>query len=163
MVHEIYHTMFERNKIKFYWFIHVATEAHGEILNIIASLDSDVQEYNNPVIELSSMLFLNLFQLFYNERCSHEECLFKICTHWKGWLLEFYFIFCLCSPIFLNNTFMMWSVWSILIPYLPLIMLMLRSFIFGSLLCQIIVLVFQKNKFCVAKSMAFISTTRNDL
>ena len=51
MVHEIYHAMFERNKIKFYWFIHVATEAHGEILNIIASLDSDVQEYNNPVIE----------------------------------------------------------------------------------------------------------------
>ena len=47
------------------------------------------------------------FQLLSYERCSHEEFLFKRYIHWKLWFLGFNFIFCLCSPIFLNSIFMM--------------------------------------------------------
>ena len=50
MVHEILHAKFHRKEGRFCWCIHVATEAHGEILKIIASLDSDVHDYTNPVI-----------------------------------------------------------------------------------------------------------------
>ena len=50
MVNEILHTIFERKESRFYWCIHVETEAHFEILNFIASLDSDVHESTNPVI-----------------------------------------------------------------------------------------------------------------
>ena len=78
------------------WGIHVATEATGEILKIIKSLNCDVHEYTNTEVEWSTMWFINLFQLFSNERCIHEECIFKWCIHWKGLLIEFYFIFCLC-------------------------------------------------------------------
>ena len=49
--------------------------------------------------------YFSIFQLFYNKRCSHEECIFKGCIHWKCLLLEFYPIFCLCSLILLNNIF----------------------------------------------------------
>ena len=42
IVHEILYAMFDRKKIRFYWYILVATKAHGKILKIIASLDSDV-------------------------------------------------------------------------------------------------------------------------
>ena len=42
MVHEVFRTMFESKKISFYWYIRISTEAHGEILKIIESLDSDV-------------------------------------------------------------------------------------------------------------------------
>ena len=55
MVNEISHAMFENKEIRFCWCIHVATEDHGERLNIIASLDSDVHEFINPLIEVSSM------------------------------------------------------------------------------------------------------------
>ena len=97
-------------------------------MKIIPSLDSDLHEYTNPVIEGSFMWFLILYQLLYNERCRHEECLFKLCVYWKGLLLKFYFISCLCYPIFLNNDFMVWYVWSILNPYFLWIMLILRGF-----------------------------------
>ena len=50
MLNEIFHTMFESKESSFCWGIHVATEAHGEILNIIASLDSGVHDSTNPVI-----------------------------------------------------------------------------------------------------------------
>ena len=105
MLHQILHVMFESNKSKFRWCIHVATEVHGEILKITASLNSDVHEYTNPIIDLSSMLFINAFQLFSNEICSHEECLFKRFIHWKGWFLEFCFVLCNFSPILLNDIF----------------------------------------------------------
>ena len=72
------------------------------------------------------------FQFFSNERFSHEDCIFKLCVHWKGWFLRFYFVFFLYSPILLNNVFMVWSVCSELIPYLPWIVLMLRRFSFGN-------------------------------
>ena len=105
MVHEILHGMFEIKEGILFWGIHVSTKEYGEISNIIAILDSDVHEYTNPVIEWSSMWFLYLFQIFFNNICIHEECIFKWCIHWKRRLLEFYFIFFLCSPIFLNNIF----------------------------------------------------------
>ena len=107
MLYEIFHAMFESKKYRFYWCIHVSTEAHGDILNIIVSLDSAVHESTKPVVEWSSMWFLNFFQLLSYERCSHEEFLFKRYIHWKLWFLGFNFIFCLCSPIFLNSIFMM--------------------------------------------------------
>ena len=50
MMHEVFHDIFERNKNRFCWCIHISTEAHCEILKIIASLDSGVHEYTNPVI-----------------------------------------------------------------------------------------------------------------
>ena len=42
MVYEILHVMFEIKERRFCWCINVATDVHGEILKIIASLDSDV-------------------------------------------------------------------------------------------------------------------------
>ena len=105
MVHEIIHAMFERNKSRFCWCNYVSTEPHCDILKVISNLNSDAHESTNPVIYWSSMWFLNLLHLLSNERCSHEECIFKGWLHWKWWLLKFYFIFFLCSPIFLNNCF----------------------------------------------------------
>ena len=55
MVHAIFHAMYKIKEIGFYWGIHVATEAHGKVLIIVASLDSDVHAATNPVIEGSSM------------------------------------------------------------------------------------------------------------
>ena len=55
MVHEIFHAMYKIKEIGFCWGIHAATEAHGKVLNIVASLDSDVHEATNPVIEGSYM------------------------------------------------------------------------------------------------------------
>ena len=48
------------------------------------------------------MWFLNLLQFWSNERCSHEDCLFKGGNCWEWILLKFNFISCFCSPIFLN-------------------------------------------------------------
>ena len=59
IVYEILIAMFQIKEIRFCWCIHVATEVHGEILNIIASLDGAVHEYTNPVIDLSSMWSIN--------------------------------------------------------------------------------------------------------
>ena len=55
MVHEIFHVMSESKESGFCWGIHVATEAHCKVLNTIVSLDSDVHEATNPVIEGSYM------------------------------------------------------------------------------------------------------------
>ena len=63
MVHQIFHAMFESKEIRFYWCIHVATDAHGEILKITASLDSDANESTNPVIEWFSIFFINFTAL----------------------------------------------------------------------------------------------------
>ena len=51
MVHEIFHAMSNSKEIWFCWGIYVATDVHGKVLNIVASLDSDVHEATNPVIE----------------------------------------------------------------------------------------------------------------
>ena len=51
MVHEIFHAMFESKKICLCWCVHVFTEAHGDILKIIACLDGDVHESTNLVME----------------------------------------------------------------------------------------------------------------
>ena len=89
----------------FYRCIYLATEAHCKILKIIVILYSCAHDYTNPVIEQSSIWFFNLFQLFLNYRCDHEDCLFKICIHRKWRLLVFYLVFCICSPILLNIIF----------------------------------------------------------
>ena len=49
IVHEVLHAMFDINKRRFCWCIHIATEAHYDILRIIVILDSDVHESTNPV------------------------------------------------------------------------------------------------------------------
>ena len=69
MVHEIFHDMSDIKESGFYSVIHVATETHDKVLNIVASLNSDLHEATNPVIEGSSMLVFNLFQIFSNKRC----------------------------------------------------------------------------------------------
>ena len=71
MVDGIFHAMFESKESRFCWGIHVSTKVHGETLEIISSLDSGVHESINPVIEWSSMLFINLFQVFSNDKLIH--------------------------------------------------------------------------------------------
>ena len=61
VVHEIFHAVSEGNKGRLCWFIHTTTKLHGELLDIIAYLDSDKNEATNPVIEVTSMGFFNLF------------------------------------------------------------------------------------------------------
>ena len=105
MVHQILNAISESKEIRFCWGIDVSTDTHGNILKTIASLNTYVHEATNPVIEVSFMWFLNFFHFFSNKGCSYEECLFKKCVHQKRWFLELYSIFCICSPIFLNNVF----------------------------------------------------------
>ena len=50
MVDEIFHFMFDMKKGRFCWCIHKSTGAPCEILKIIPSLDSGVNESTNPVI-----------------------------------------------------------------------------------------------------------------
>ena len=57
MVHAIFHAMPDSKEVRLCWVIHVATETHGKLLKIVASLNSDVHEAANPVIEVSSMWF----------------------------------------------------------------------------------------------------------
>ena len=83
MVHGIFDVIYKSKEIMFCWGIHVSTESNGKILNTIASLKSDVHVTTNPVIEGSFIWFLNLFQIFSNNRCSHEKYLFKVSVHWK--------------------------------------------------------------------------------
>ena len=105
MMNEIFHAMYESKEIRLCWGIHVSTETHGKVLNIIACLDSDIHEVTNQVIEGYYIWVFNLFWIFSNKRCGNEECLFKVCVHWKRWFMKLYFIFCCCYPIFLNNVF----------------------------------------------------------
>ena len=51
MAHGILNSTFERKGNSFYWVIHVATEAHGEIVKIKPSLNSDIHDYTNTVID----------------------------------------------------------------------------------------------------------------
>ena len=51
MVRDIFHVMFNSKEGKLCWGVHVSTEAHGEILKIVSSLDIDVNESTNPVFE----------------------------------------------------------------------------------------------------------------
>ena len=105
MVNHIFHAISERNEGRFCWGIYVSNETHGKILKIIAILNIDVHEENNPVIEGSSMRFLNFFNILSKKSCSHEDYIFKVSVHWERWFLKIYFIFCLCYPISLNNIF----------------------------------------------------------
>ena len=50
MVHYKFHSMFDSKESRLCWGIPVATEAHGEILNITDSFNNDVHESTNPVI-----------------------------------------------------------------------------------------------------------------
>ena len=75
--------------------------------------------------------FSNWFQSFSNKRCVQEEWLFKICIHWKWWLLEFYCIFCLFTLYIWIILFMVWYVSKIQKPNLIWLMYMLWRFRFG--------------------------------
>ena len=55
------HAMYEIKEGRFCWEIHVSTDMYGNILKIVASLNSDVHEATNPVIEGSSMWFFKIF------------------------------------------------------------------------------------------------------
>ena len=55
MLHGIFRAISERKQVRFCWRMHVSTEIHGKVLNIIESFNSDVHEATNPVIEESSM------------------------------------------------------------------------------------------------------------
>ena len=50
MVHAVFHAMFEIKKSRFCWCINIATEAHYDILKVIASLNSDLHDSTNSVI-----------------------------------------------------------------------------------------------------------------
>ena len=81
VVYDILHFMYDINEVRLCCSIHVSTETHGKVLNIIASLSSDVHESTNPVIEGSSVWFFDLFHIFSNKRCLHEEYIFKGCVN----------------------------------------------------------------------------------
>ena len=51
MMHDVLHAMSDSKERGLCWGINVSTEMHGKILKIIESLNSDVHESNNPVIE----------------------------------------------------------------------------------------------------------------
>ena len=51
MVHDIFYAMFKSKASRLCLCIHVATEAYGEILKTIVSLDSNVHDYINSVME----------------------------------------------------------------------------------------------------------------
>ena len=55
VVHEIFHAMSEGKECRFCWGVHITTQDHDEVLNIISCLDSDVHEVTNPVIEGTPM------------------------------------------------------------------------------------------------------------
>ena len=73
VVRGILHAVSYINELRIYWIIRVSTETHGKVLKIIASLNSDVHEDTNPVIDISPMWVFNFFQFLSNNRCSHEE------------------------------------------------------------------------------------------
>ena len=50
MVYDIFNAMFESKESRFYWCVHVVTDAHCEILKVIASLDIDIYESTKPMI-----------------------------------------------------------------------------------------------------------------
>ena len=130
MVHEVFHDIFERNKIRFCVCIHKATKAHCEILNIITILDSDVHESTNTVIYWYSMLFLIFFRSSPMRGVAMKSVFSKdvFTGHCDFWNLTSSFVF---VPQYSWMIFsMMWSVLSILMPYLHWIMSMLRSFSF---------------------------------
>ena len=131
MVHEIFNAMFESKEVKFCWCIHLDTEAHGEIFKIIASLDSGFHEATNHVIEWYSMLFYIFFQFVSNERCTHKEYISKHVSTGNVDCWNFTSSSVFVTQYFWIMFFMMWSVWSILIPYFIWKMLMLRKFSFG--------------------------------
>ena len=67
MVHEVFHDIFEIDKIRFCWCIYIATEADCDILEIIAILDSDVHEsttqwFSDPPYYLSIFFSLSLMR-----------------------------------------------------------------------------------------------------
>ena len=59
VVHEILLKMSEGKKFRLCWGVHITTQSHGELLDTIACLNSDVHEATNPVIEETPMWFLN--------------------------------------------------------------------------------------------------------
>ena len=55
MVNKIFHAMSKFKERRLCWGICVSTDTHGKVLKIVASLNSDVHEFTNPVIEGYSM------------------------------------------------------------------------------------------------------------
>ena len=62
MVHEIIYDMVKGKEWRFCGSIHVSTNPHGNILKVVACLNGNVYGISYPVIELSFMCPLNLFQ-----------------------------------------------------------------------------------------------------
>ena len=50
IAHEIFHAIFDINKSRECWCIHVATEANCDILKVIESLNNDANDSTKPVI-----------------------------------------------------------------------------------------------------------------
>ena len=132
MVHGVFHTLFEIKESRFCFWIHVATEAHGEMLKIIASLYIDVNEYTSPVIDWYSMWFINFFVSSSMIVVSMKSVFSNYVSTSKDDCWNFTSSFSLVPQHYWIIFFMMWSAWSILIPYLPWIMWMLRSFRFDT-------------------------------
>ena len=117
VAHEVFHVIYQSNESGFCWGIYVSTDTHGNILNITASLNSDVHNPTNTVIERYSTWFL-IFQIFYNKGCIHKDYFFKVCVHWERWSMKIYLIFLIPPPQYHWIRFLMiWSVWSIIISY----------------------------------------------
>ena len=61
VVNKIFHAMSESKLVGIFWSIYVSTDTHDKLLNIIYSLNSDVHEATNPVVEGAPMIVFNSF------------------------------------------------------------------------------------------------------
>ena len=50
VVSEILHAMSDSNEVRFYWYINLSTDMHGNIISIVAIWNSDLHDTTNPVI-----------------------------------------------------------------------------------------------------------------
>ena len=126
MLYELFHAMCESNKSRFCWYIRISTEAHCVILNIIASLDSDVHE-STKLFSYLPYDFSVCFSSYPVRGVAMKSVFPKYVSTENGdcWYFTSSFVF---FSMFLNNIFIIWSVWSILMPYLLWILLMFSSF-----------------------------------
>ena len=131
MVHEIFHAMSKSKEIWFYWVIHVATEAHGKVFNIVASLDSDVYEATNPVIEEPYMWVSICFRYHPIRYVAMKSVFSKDVSTGKCYFWNFTSSFVFFTQYYWIMFLMIWYIWSILIPYSLWIMLILRRLFFG--------------------------------
>ena len=96
--------MSEGKECRFFWGIHITTQAHSEVLKIIECLDSYVHKATNPVIEGTHMWVFKLFNYYPIRGVSMKISFSNAVSIGKGdfWNLTSYFYL---FQIFLDDVF----------------------------------------------------------